>query len=233
MVAQEVDERVPGKDFRGEDTWRIFRYMAEFVEGFEILSGIGSAVSVLGGSRVKRSDPYYKLGVSVGEELARAGFAVITGSGPGVMEAANRGASQAGGESVGLNIEIPFEQKPNPYVKTLINFRYFFSRKVMFAKYSRAFIFLPGGYGTMDELFEQVTLVQTRRIEPFPIVLMGEEYWKGLFSWLKGTMAARGLVSSADMKLFRVTDDPQEAVAFIKRFYEAPVGWKRKAGKSR
>lgn len=206
-------------DFTREDPWRVFRIMSEFVEGFEVLSKIGKAVSIFGSARTKPGTKYYKLGEEVAYHIAKAGYAVITGSGPGMMEAANKGASRAGGYSVGLNIHIPSEQKPNPYVDTLLDFRYFFVRKVMFVKYARAFVILPGGYGTLDEFFEAINLIQTERINKFPVVLFGSAYWKGLLDWIKDTLLVNGTISKSDLDIFTVVDEPKEVIAAIKRFY--------------
>jgi uncharacterized protein (TIGR00730 family) len=174
-------------DFSVKESWRIFRIISEFVDGFETLSEIYPAVSVFGSARVPETDPVYEMARQVGRHLAEAGFAVITGGGPGVMEAANRGAAEAGGKSVGLSIHLPKEQASNPYANVRIDFRYFFIRKVMFVKYAVAYIILPGGFGTMDELFEALTLIQTSRIKPFPVILLGKDYWKDLISWIKKT----------------------------------------------
>ena len=206
-------------DFVHEDPWRIFRIMSEFVEGFEVLSKVGKAVSVFGSSRTKPNDKYYKLTEEIAYHLARAGYAIITGSGPGMMEAANKGARRARGHSVGLNIEIPSEQKPNPYVDTLIDFHYFFIRKVMFVKYAKAFVITPGGYGTLDELFEAINLIQTERIAKFPVVLSGGEYWQGMIKWLKDTVLERGNISPVDFTIFEIIDQPKEIVKYINRFY--------------
>ncbi len=203
-------------DFTDQDTWRVFRIMAEFIEGFEMMHVLGPAVSVFGSARKPPDDPYYKIGRRLGTELVKAGFAVITGGGPGLMEAANRGAHEAGGVSIGLNIDLPEEQKPNSYVTNLISFRYFFVRKVMFMKYASAAVILPGGFGTMDEFNELLTLVQTQRIEPMPIVLMGSKYWNGLVEWLHGSMKAEGMIDPGDLELFFRTDDPDEAVEHIR-----------------
>ena len=173
------------KDFTKDDTWRIFRIMAEFVEGYETLSEIGEAVSIFGSARLKPKDKYYKLAMRIAYLLAKEGFAIITGGGPGIMEAANRGARKAKGNSIGLNIMIPHEQKANRYIDMLLEFHYFFCRKVMFVKYAKAFIIMPGGFGTFDELFESLNLVQTERVEKFPVILVGSLYWKGLVGWLK------------------------------------------------
>ena len=202
-----------------EDPWRVFRIMAEFVEGFDEMSKIGDAVSIFGSARTKKTDRYYKLAEKTSALLVQEGFAVITGGGPGIMEAGNKGAIEADGESVGLNIDLPFEQKANPYVKTLINFHYFFCRKVMFVKYAKAFVIFPGGYGTMDELFESLTLIQTQRIERFPVILVGKDYWKGLLDWLRNTMAAEKNIDMKDLEMFKVVDAAEEVVKEIKDFY--------------
>jgi len=202
-------------DFTKEDTWRVFRIMAEFVEGFEDLAHIQPAVAVFGSARTKPRHPHYKLTRKLGAALAAQGFTVVTGGGPGLMEAANRGARDADGHSVGLNIDLPFEQTPNPHANLQMNFRYFFCRKVMFVKYASGFVIMPGGFGTMDELFESLTLIQTHRIKPFPVVLMGRKYWRGLVGWLRRTMLAEGCISPEDTDLFVVTDDVDTAVRKI------------------
>lgn len=206
-------------DFIHEDPWRIFRIMGEFVDGFDALSKIGPAVSIFGSSRAKRGSSYYKQAEATAAALVRSGYAVITGAGPGIMEAANRGAKEAGGESVGLNILIPSEQKANRYVTKLLEFRYFFCRKVMFAKYSKAFVFFPGGYGTLDEFSEVVTLIQTERVRLFPCVLYGTPYWKGFLAWLKNTAVAAGTVYRSELDLFEKTDNPDKVVSIIQQFY--------------
>lgn len=202
-----------------EDPWRVFRIMAEFVEGFDEMSKVGDAVSIFGSARTKKTDRYYKLADQTASLLVKEGFAVITGGGPGIMEAGNKGAAEADGESVGLNIDLPFEQKPNPYAKTLINFHYFFCRKVMFVKYAKAFVIFPGGFGTMDELFESLTLIQTQRIERFPVILVGKDYWKGLLDWLRNTMAAEKNIDLADLDMFKVVDSAEDVAKEIKDFY--------------
>ena len=206
--------------FTREDTWRIFRIMSEFVDGFEILSGIGRAVSIFGSSRTSRSSRYYRLAEEVAYRLAKEGYAIITGSGPAIMEAANKGARRAKGHSIGLNIQIPMEQKPNDYVDTLLDFRYFFVRKVMFVKYAKAFVIMPGGYGTLDEFFEAINLIQTKRIPRFPVVLFGREYWEGMLEWLGDVVLKNGNISPEDLRLFKITDEPKEVVRIIKKFYE-------------
>ncbi len=204
------------KDFTDHDTWRVFRIMAEFIEGFEMMHLVGPAVTVFGSARTKPGDADYEMARALGSELVKAGFGVITGAGPGCMEAANRGARDAEGASIGLNIDLPFEQKPNPYLTKLISFRYFFVRKVMFLKYAHGAVIVPGGFGTMDELFELLTLVQTMRVTPFPVVLMGQDYWGGLVDWLRDKMLAEGKISDGDLDVFHRTDDPAEAVAYIR-----------------
>lgn len=208
-------------DSFSEDPWRVFRIMSEFVEGFEVLSKVGKAVSIFGSSRTRLNSKYYKLAEQVAFSLAKEGYAIITGSGPGIMEAANKGAKRAGGHSVGLNIQIPLEQKPNNYVETLLDFRYFFVRKVMFVKYAKAFVIMPGGYGTLDEFTEAINLIQTKRIPKFPVVLFGSEYWKGMLDWLKATVLKNGNISKEDLSIFTIVDDPKEVVAVIKKFYRA------------
>ncbi|HEX2704751.1 MAG TPA: TIGR00730 family Rossman fold protein [Candidatus Lustribacter sp.] len=197
------------------DPWRVMRIQSEFVEGFGALAELGPAVSVFGSARTRPDDPIYDTGERLGRALAEAGYAVITGGGPGTMEAANKGAFEAGGTSVGLGIELPFEQGMNAYVDLGVNFRYFFARKTMFVKYARGFIVLPGGFGTLDELFESLVLVQTGKVTSFPIVLMGVDYWSGLVDWLRTSCAASGTIELADVDLLDVTDDVEQAVGFI------------------
>ncbi|MEU0670804.1 TIGR00730 family Rossman fold protein [Streptomyces lavendulocolor] len=197
------------------DPWRVMRIQSEFVEGFGALAELPSAISVFGSARTPAGTPEYEAGVRIGRALVEAGFAVITGGGPGAMEAANKGAREAKGVSVGLGIELPFEQGLNPHVDIGVNFRYFFVRKTMFVKYAQGFVVLPGGLGTLDELFEALTLVQTRKVTRFPIVLFGTEYWSGLVDWLRGTVIAQGKASEHDLLLFHVTDDVDEAVALV------------------
>ena len=201
-----------------DESWRIFRIMAEFVEAVEELSRIGHAVSIFGSARAAPGDEYYEKTVELARLLAKEGFGVITGGGPGIMEAANKGASEGGGKSVGMNIRLPFEQKPNPYANISIDYNYFFIRKVMFVKYAMAYVILPGGFGTMDELFEAITLIQTKRIKSFPVVLMGGEYWEGLLQWLKETMLKEEKISEEDLDIIRVIDDPGDIVRHIKKF---------------
>jgi len=201
-----------------EESWRIFRIMAEFVESIEELSTLRNAVSIFGSARVKPGDSCYQQAEYLSRRLAEKGFSVITGGGPGVMEAANKGASEGGGKSVGMNIRLPFEQKPNPYSNVSIDYKYFFIRKVMFVKYAVAYVIFPGGYGTLDELFEALTLIQTRRIKSFPVVLLGSSYWKGLMEWMSDTMLKENMILPEDLDLIRITDDPEEAVRYIQRF---------------
>ncbi len=200
------------------ESWRIFHIMAEFVEGIESLSEIGNAVTIFGSARVKPDNPYYKKAEYLAHRLAEEGFAILTGGGPGIMEAGNKGAAEAGGKSVGMNIQLPFEQKPNPYANINLAYKYFFIRKVMFLKYAMAYVVLPGGYGTLDELFEALTLIQTKRIKSFPVVLMGSEYWGGLLDWLKGTMLREANISDSDLLIMDIIDDPEEVVKYIKKY---------------
>jgi uncharacterized protein (TIGR00730 family) len=207
-------------DFTEEDTWRIFRIISEFVEGFELLSGIGNAVSIFGSARSKCDNKYYALAEETAYELSKAGFAIITGGGPGIMEAGNRGARRAKGHSIGLNIQIPMEQKANPYVDTLLDFHYFFVRKVMFVKYAKAFVIMPGGYGTLDEFYEAINLIQTGRIPRFPVILFGSEYWQGMITWLREKVLKNGNIGDHDLELFKIADKPKEVVKIIKDFYK-------------
>ena len=204
-----------GSDWVHTDPWRVLRIQAEFVEGFGTLASLGPAVSVFGSARTPRDHPSYGLGVELGAALARAGFAVITGGGPGLMEAVNKGCCDAGGTSIGLGIELPFEQRLNDYVDVGIQFRYFFARKTMFVKYAQAFVIMPGGFGTMDELFEALTLVQTRKVTRFPVVLLGTEYWRGLYDWIVEQMAGNGMISPEDVSLVGLTDSVEETVRVI------------------
>ncbi len=201
--------------FTSTDPWRVFRIMGEFVQGFDELADIRAAVSVFGSARSRPDDPMYELARRTAECLGRAGFAVITGAGPGIMEASNRGARDARAMSIGLNIELPNEQGANPYLDRLVNFRYFFVRKMMLVKYSSAFVFFPGGFGTLDELFESLTLLQTEKIRNTPVVLVGSDYWKPLLKWLKKTVAHEGKIAPEDLELFEVLDDPNEVARFI------------------
>jgi len=215
-----LDAPPPGQraDWLHNDPWRVLRIQSEFVEGFGALAELGPAVSVFGSARTRTDHPNYALGVRVGRALVEAGYAVITGGGPGAMEAANKGALEAGGTSVGLGIELPYESGLNPYVDLGVNFRYFFARKTMFVKYAQGFIVLPGGFGTLDELFEALTLVQTRKVTSFPIVLMGTEYWSGLLDWLGSTALPYGTINAVDLHQLRLTDDVDEAVQHVVRW---------------
>ena len=206
-----------------KDLWRIFRVMAEFTEGFEELASVGPAVSIFGSARSKPNEPYYKLAEQTASELAKEGFAIITGGGSGIMEAANKGAADAGGQSIGLNIELPMEQVPNDYQNISLNFRYFFVRKVMFLKYAHGFIVFPGGYGTMDEFFESLVLIQTLKQATFPVILMCSEYWAGLVDWLRTKMLGEHkYIAPDDLDVFTMADDVQTAVKIIKDFKESP-----------
>lgn len=217
-----------GDEFTHTDPWRVLRIMSEFIEGFDTLSNLQKAVTVFGSARTSPSDPQYAAAVEVGAALARRGFAVITGGGPGIMEAANKGAKLAGGKSVGCNIELPFEQDTNPYVDVSVNFRYFFVRKTMFIKYSAAFIIFPGGFGTLDEMFEAVTLIQTGKISQFPVILFGRHYWAGMFRWLQTRVLGEGKISDGDIDLMTLTDDPEEAANIVAKAYAAQVAAERK-----
>jgi len=209
-----LDTREPS-DWVHTDPWRVLRIQSEFVEGFGLLAELPRAVSVFGSARTPRDHPEYAAGRALGSALARSGFAVITGGGPGVMEAVNRGASEAGGISVGLGIELPFEQRLNDWVDIGINFRYFFARKTMFVKYAQAFVILPGGFGTLDELFEALTLVQTRKVTRFPVILFGIDYWAGLIDWFQNTLVPSGKIASTDIELLQLTDDVNQVVKLI------------------
>ena len=201
--------------FLDTDTWRALRILSEFVEGFEALAGVGAAVAVFGSARTAETDPTWELARQVGEWCAKAGLATITGGGPGCMEAANKGAHEAGGMSIGCNIELPHEQHLNPYVDLSVQFHYFFARKTMFVKYADAFVIMPGGFGTLDELFESLTLIQTGKIRNFPVVLIGHAYWDGLLAWMRDVQLPSGAIAKADLDLMQVTDDPEEAVRII------------------
>ncbi|SFR47633.1 hypothetical protein SAMN04490243_1950 [Robiginitalea myxolifaciens] len=208
-------------EIKTNDSWAIFKIMGEFVNGYEKLSAIGPCISVFGSARTPEDHPYYKLAVEVAKELSEAGYGVITGGGPGIMEAGNRGAHLNGGTSVGLNIELPFEKQNNPYIDEdkSLNFDYFFVRKVMFVKYSQGFVVMPGGFGTLDELFEAMTLIQTAKIASFPIILVGTEFWSGLMDWIKTTMLQAGNISEKDLDLVHLVDTPEEVVDIVDAFY--------------
>ncbi len=207
-------------DIHVRDTWRIFRYLSEFVESFDLLGDVGPAVTMFGSARTKPSNPFYKLARRTAELTSKAGYAVITGGGPGIMEAANRGAFEAGGKSVGLNISLPQEQEANPYQNLSMNFHYFFARKVTFIKYAMAIVCFPGGFGTMDEFFESMTLMQTLKVDRYPLILMGSEFWKDMLNWLEDKMLEQySHISKSDMNLFTLTDDPAEAVQIIEDYH--------------
>lgn len=207
-------------DFNIQESWRLFRILAEFVEGFDSMIDVGPAVTFFGSARSSEDDPVYISARQLSKQLAEEGFSIITGGGPGIMEAANRGAQEGGGESIGLNIDLPYEQEPNPYIDKLIHFRYFFVRKVIFVKYSMAFVIMPGGFGTMDEFFEALTLIQTHKIAPFPVFLVGRDYWTGLIGWLRETMLERGMISPEDLQILHLVDSHEEVVEGIKRIHE-------------
>jgi uncharacterized protein (TIGR00730 family) len=208
--------RVPEQaDFTRGDPWRVLRIQGEFVHAFDALAEVGAAITIFGSARTPPSDPMYRSARQLAFQLAKSGFAVITGGGPGIMEAANRGAHEAGGLSIGCNIELPHEQATNPYVGVSVNFRYFFCRKTVFVKYAEGFVLFPGGFGTLDELFEALTLVQTRKIQRFPIVMIGTSYWQGLFDWLRQRVLADGKIDAQDLELVRLTDSTDEACAYL------------------
>jgi uncharacterized protein (TIGR00730 family) len=211
-------QRLPRPDFLDTDPWRSLRILSEFVEGFDALAAVGPAVSVFGSARMGPNHGYYRQARELGRMLAEAGYAVITGGGPGIMEAANRGCQEGGGLSIGCNIELPKEQGLNPYVDLGVEFRYFFARKVMFVKYADAFVIFPGGYGTLDELFEALTLIQTQKVQDFPVVLVGTDYWGGMIDWIRVSLLAENAINPEDVDLLRLTDDPKEAVRIIKAY---------------
>lgn len=217
-------------DFKvqGKDTWRIFRIMSEFIEGFDELGSIGKAVSIFGSARTDPNDKFYKESVEVSALLSKKGFTVITGGGPGIMEAANMGAKLNGGESIGLNIELPMEQEPNPYQTKQLHFKYFFARKVMFVKYAMGYVCMPGGFGTLDEFYEALTLVQTKKIHPLPIVLFGTEFWSPVVDFMRDTLLKSGMISPGDLDLIWITDDPKEVVKIVDNHYK----WKQKVIKA-
>jgi len=210
-------------EIKTNDTWQIFRIMSEFVEGFETMSKLGPAVTIFGSARAKPGSKHYKIAVEIAKRLAEEGYGVITGGGPGIMEAANKGAQEGKTDSIGLNIDLPFEQEANPYIDPdkLIDFRYFFVRKVMFIKYAQAFVVMPGGFGTLDELFEALTLIQTKKIDKFPVILFDSEFWKGLLDWIKEMLLEKyQYISPEDLEIIHVTDDVDEVVRIINEFYE-------------
>ena len=207
------------EDLRKEDPWRVFRIMAEFVDGFHELSELGPAVSIFGSARTKQNNRWYKQAEKTASLLAKEGYTIITGAGPGIMEAGNKGAVAVKGNSVGLNIDLPYEQKPNRYVKQLIAFHYFFCRKVMFVKYAKAFVIFPGGFGTLDEFFESITLIQTERMGKFPVVLFGSKFWEGLIGWFKKSVLKEKNIDPEDLNIFQIVDTPEDVVKAIKKFY--------------
>ena len=223
--ARTEDERFlvrrPSPDFLETDTWRALRILSEFVEGFDAMARVGPAITVFGSARTLPDDPLYELARTIARRLAEAGYAIITGGGPGTMEAANRGCREGGGLSVGCNIELPHEQGMNAYVDLGVEFRYFFARKTMFVKYADGFVILPGGFGTLDELFESLTLIQTGKVRLFPVVLVVRSYWAGLLDWIRDTLLTRGAVDATDLDLLRVTDDPDEVVGLVKAYAAA------------
>ncbi len=221
MSAKQIEQK-RWNEIKTNDSWQIFKIMGEFVNGFEKMSAIGPCVSIFGSARTKPEDPYYKQATDIAYRITQKGYGVITGGGPGIMEAANKGASIGEGASVGLNIDLPFEQHSNPYIDKDkdIMFDYFFVRKVVFMKYAQAFVVMPGGFGTLDELFEAITLIQTKKIRIYPIVLVGKAYWEGLFDWIKGTMLANGNISETDLDLLHITDDADEVVSIIDNYYK-------------
>ncbi|RLB93397.1 MAG: TIGR00730 family Rossman fold protein [Deltaproteobacteria bacterium] len=211
--------KYPINDFKSGESWRLFKIMGEFVDGIDSLHSLGPAVSIFGSARTDPQNPEYQKTQALAALFAKSGYAVITGGGPGMMEAANKGAIGEGVESVGLNIKLPFEEKINPYTAQQIQFDYFFVRKVMFIKYAQAYIIMPGGFGTLDELFETITLIQTKRIRQMPVILMGSKFWGGLIEWIKSQMIGGGMISPEDLALFHVLDDPQKAVEIVENFY--------------
>jgi len=221
------DERLlatrPAPAFLDTDPWRALRILSEFVDGFDAMAAVGRAITIFGSARTQRDSPTYELARTIGRKLAEAGYAVITGGGPGTMEAANRGCREGGGLSVGCNIELPHEQDTNPYVDLAVEFRYFFVRKTMFVKYADGFVILPGGFGTLDELFEALTLIQTGKMRHFPVVLVGTAYWSGLLDWVRATLIPNGAVTAEEVDLLVVTDDPDEVVALMRRYADGPV----------
>lgn len=203
-----------------DDPWRVFRIMSEFVDGFDALKDVGKAISIFGSSRLSSAHEYYILAQRAAESFVKNGYAVITGAGNGIMEAGNKGAKKAGGSSIGLNITIPLEQKVNKYVTLPLEFRYFFVRKLMFAKYSKAFLVFPGGFGTLDEFFEALALIQTKRVKPFPVVLVGKDYWKGMLKWIEDVCLKTCAIDTEDMNIFKVIDEPEEMVKYVNAFYK-------------
>jgi len=226
ILPRNETERYVLDELSAQESWRLFRIMAEFVDGFEALCKIYPAVAIFGSARTQPEDSHYQLAENIAMGVAKAGFSVVTGGGPGIMEAANKGAAEAGGRSAGLNIKLPHEQEPNPYPNISLDFRYFFVRKVMLVRYAVAFVCLPGGFGTLDEFFEAITLIQTRKIKPFPVILVGSDYWKGLVTWIEKQLLTHGMIDKEDLALFHVLDDPEHIVNVIKR--EAPLNYSKK-----
>jgi len=223
MTNEAKKEMKKWSELKGENSWTLFKIVGEFVEGYDRLNKIGPCVSIFGSARTKPDNKYYKMATGLASTLVQEGYGIITGGGPGIMEAGNKGAKEADGASVGLNIELPFEQGYNPYIDQdkVFNFNYFFIRKVMFVKYAQAFVVLPGGFGTLDELFEVLTLIQTKKIDPIPVILMGREFWSGLVDWIKDTMLEKhATISSHDLDLIPITDDAEEVVSIINDYYE-------------
>lgn len=221
MKSLQVSPEESKPDFKA-DSWRVFRIVSEFVDGFETMTHLGPSVSIFGSARLPPSNPYYQLAIEVADQVAKKGFAIITGGGPGIMEAANKGAQDASGPSCGLAVDLPHEAEPNSFIdpKYRLQFRYFFVRKVMFIRYAQGFVFLPGGFGTLDELFEALTLIQTQKIHPFPIYLMGKEYWSGLIDWIRNVMLKEKCIHPNDLNLIQITDDPMEVANGIERHYQ-------------
>jgi len=218
MKKKTINGKYPINEFKTGESWRLFKIMGEFVEGIDSLNNLGPAVSIFGSARTEPDHPYYKKAFELAALFAKNGFSVITGGGPGMMEAANKGATSENAGSVGLNITLPFEQSPNPYATTQIEFKYFFVRKVMFIKYAQAYIIMPGGFGTLDELFETITLIQTKRIKKMPIIMVGIDYWQGLIKWIKNKFLTEKMISKDDLKLFHLLDDPEAIVKIVLDF---------------
>ena len=206
-------------ELKKEEAWRLFKIIGDFIDGFEVMPEFSPSVTVFGSARVKEGNKYYEAARELGYKLAKKGFTIVTGGGPGIMEAANRGAFEAGGNSIGLNIKLPKEQKPNPYTNVTLNFNYFFARKVMLVKYATAFVLFPGGYGTLDELFETLTLIQTKKLKPFPLILYDKEHWDGLLNWLKTNVASNEYINEEDLNIFKIMDSIDEIVETIESFY--------------
>ena len=212
-------EKYQINELKKEEAWRLFRIIGDFVDGFDVMPQYVPAITIFGSARVKEGDRFYEAARKLAYELAKKGFSIVTGGGPGIMEAANRGAYEAGGNSIGLNIAIPLEQVPNKYAKVQLNFHYFFARKVMLVKYATAYVLFPGGYGTLDELTETLVLIQTKKLKPFPVILYGSEYWNGLYNWIKEQVLGRGYIDEEDINLFQISDDLEEIITIITDFY--------------